>query len=190
MLHEKFQAILADTACSKCKSAGYGEAILAAWLQTEWGNFTKDLIVASALGAKRKRRSPVRAIAGARSLASAEKIVKNAAASVTKKDGKFYPVWHAPLFAIEVGTYLGLDNLGTIEVALGSTLVPSQITDFRNYLVHPGAKTRQKYEQLQAKLGLHSARPEQLLHQLQAPGLTVFTSWIRELQRIADDSTK
>ena len=188
-LHQKFLAISADPACTRCQSAGYGEAILAAWLQTKWSNFTRDLVVASALGTRRTRGTPVRAISGVRTLPVANKTVKDAAARIAKKRGTFHPVWHDPLFAIDVGTLLELDNLQTLEVALGPTLVPRQITAFRNYLVHPGDRTRQKYEDLEAKLGIHSMGPEQLLHQLLSPGLKVFTLWVRELQRIADVST-
>ena len=188
-LHHRFLAISADSACTGCQSAGFGEAILAAWLQTEWGNFTRNLIVASALGTRRSG-TPVKAIAGVRSPADAEKMVRTAAACAAKIRGTSYPVWHAPLFAIEVGSLIGLHNQPKLEVVLGATLVPGQIADFRNYLVHPGDKTRKKYEGLQAKLGMFGMEPEDLLHQFQGPGLTVFTSWIRELQRIADDSTR
>ena len=189
-LHEQFLAISADSACTGCQSAGFGEAILAAWLQTAWSNFTQDLIIASALGTRRRRGTPVRAIAGVRSRAQAKSMVKSTAACTAMKRGTPYAVWHSPSFAIDVGTHLGLSNLSSLEDALGATAVPGQIADFRNYLVHPGDKTRQKYENLQAKLGMHRMEPQHLLHQFQRPGLTVFTSWVRELQRIADDSTR
>ena len=189
-LHQKFLAISVDSDCTKCQSAGYGEAILVPWLQTEWSNFIRDLIIASTLRTGRIRGLPAGTVTGVRTQTIAEKTVKGAATCMAKRRGTFYPVWHDPLFAIEVGTFLELDNLRTLEVALGSTLVPRQITAFRNYLVHPGDRTRQKYEDLQAKLGIHNTGPEQLLHQLQAPGLMVFTSWVRELQRIADNSTR
>ena len=55
VLHEKFLAISADSACTGCQSAGFGEAILATWLQTKWSECTEDLIVASALGTRRTR---------------------------------------------------------------------------------------------------------------------------------------
>ena len=190
VLHHRFMVISADSACTGCQSAGFGQAILAAWLQTEWSNFTRNLIVASALGTRRRRGTPVKAIAGVRSPSDAEKMVKSAAACTAKKLGTSYPVWHAPSFAIEVGSLIGLQNQPKLEAVLGATLVPEQIADFRNYLVHPGDRTRKKYEGLQAKLGMVGMEPEELLHQFQGPGLTVFTSWVRELQRIADDSTR
>ena len=189
-LHERFLAISTDSACTGCQSAGFGEAILAAWLQTAWSDFTRDLIVASASGTRRRRGTPVKAIAGARSRAEAEKKVRSAAACTARTFGTPYPVWHAPSFVIDVGTRLGLKNLPKLEVVLGPTLVPGQITDFRNYLVHPSERTRQKYEALQAKLGMYRIEPKDLLHQFQGRGLPVFTSWVRELQRIADDSTR
>ena len=189
-LHEKFLAISADSACTGCQSAGFGEAILATWLQTKWSEFTNDLIVASALGTRRTRGTSFKSVAGVKSQSDAEQIVKIAAASTAKKLGNPYPVWHSPPFAIIVGTSMGLHNLPQLEVSLGAALVPQQITEFRNYLVHPTKRTRQKYEALRAKLGMNRMEPEDLLHQLHAPNLTVFTSWVRELQRIADAATR
>ena len=189
-LHSKFLTIVSDTACTGCQSAGFGEAILATWLQTEWSKFTRNLIVASALGTRRTKGTPVRPIAGVMSLDDAEKKVRAAAASEAKKSGSAHPIWHKPGFTINVGALLGLNNQLQIVAALGATLVPRQITVFRNYLVHPGAETRQEYEALQAKLGMLRLGPEHLLHQHQQPGLPVFTSWVRELQQIADASTQ
>ena len=189
-LHDRFLAISADVGCAGCQSAGFGEAILVPWLQTKWSEFTRDLIVASALGTRRTRRTSVKPVSGVRSRYDAERIVKAAATRTAQKRGTPYPVWHSPSFAVEVGSLIGLNNLPRIEVTLGSTIVPRQITDFRNYLVHPSNRTRQRYEELQAKLGMLRAEPEDLLHQLQSPNLTVFTSWVRELQRIADAATR
>ena len=190
VLHEKFLAILADSECTGCQSAGFGEAILAAWLQTAWADFTQDLIIASALGTRRQSGTSFSGIAGVRSRAEAQKVVRATAAITAKTSGFSYPIWHSPTFAIDIGNRLGLKNLSQLESTLGPTRVPREITDFRNYLVHPGDRTRQKYEALQAKLGLLRTEPEHLLHQLRGPGLTVFTSWVRALQGIADDSTR
>ena len=52
-LHDKFLAMTSDVACTGCQHAGFGEAILTAWLQTKWIDFTRDLVVASALGTRR-----------------------------------------------------------------------------------------------------------------------------------------
>lgn len=189
-LHDRFLAISTDSACTGCQSAGFGEAILVPWLQTKWAEFTRALITASAVGTRRTRGTPVRPIARVRSFSDAERIVRAAAVATAQKRGNPYPVWHSPSFAVEVGTLIGLGNLRQIELTLGSATVPIQITDFRNYLVHPSNRTRQKYEELQATLGMLRMEPEDLLHQLQAPNLTVFTSWVRELQRIADAATR
>ena len=189
-LHEKFLAILKDSACAECRSSGFGEAILATWLQNSWGRFSRELVVASAQGTRRRRGMPFRAISGVRSQADAEKAVRAAASCIATIRGSKYPIWHDPSFSIAVGTVLDLQNLPIIEIVLGATFVPRQITAFRNYLIHPGNDTRQKYEKLQSQLGMLHAEPEDLLHQFRRPGLTVFTSWVRDLQRVADDSTK
>ena len=73
-----------------------------------------------------------------------------------------------------------LRNAETIELAIGSARVPEYITDYRNYLVHPSARTRAKYDRLLARLGMLQVKPEELPRQEQAPGLPLFTSWIRE----------
>ena len=189
-LHDKFLAMTSNAACIECQHAGFGEAILAAWLQTKWSDFTRDLVIASALGTRRRRGNSVQAVAGVKSQADAERVVKAATTRALKKYGAISPVWHAPWFVIEVSNFIGLRNLPKLQAALGPTVTPEQITDFRNYLVHPGKRTRYKYESLQAKLGMLRIEPEQLLHQQQRPGVPVFTSWVRELQRIANDSTR
>lgn len=189
-LHNNFLSILADSACTGCRSAGFGEAILVARLQDEWSKFTRALVVASALGTKRTSGTQVRAIAGVKSPADAETLVRAASSCAATKQGSRYPIWHAPSFVIEVGNLLKLNNLAQLEITLGPSSVPRQITDFRNYFVHPGTGTRQKYEGLQSKLGMLNLEPEDLLHQLQAPGLPIFTSWVRELQQVADASTQ
>ena len=189
-LHDKFQAMRSDAACTGCQSAGFGEAILAAWLQTKWSDFARDLVIASALGTRRTRGNSVEAVTGVKNRADAERFVRAATKCATKNRGALLPVWHSPSFVVEVGTLIQLRNLQKLEAVLGPSLVPGQITDFRNYLVHPGTKTQHKYEALQAKLGMLRIEPERLLHQQQKPGLPVFTAWVRELQRIAFDSTR
>ena len=189
-LHDRFQAMTSNAACTGCQHAGFGEAILAAWLQTEWIDFTRNLVIASALGTRRRGGNSVQAVAGVKSQADAERVVKAATNRAVKKHGFSSPVWHAPWFVIEVSNFIGLRNLPKLQAALGPTVTPEQITAFRNYLVHPGNKTRYKYAALQAKLGMLRMEPEHLLHQQQKPGLPVFTSWIRELQRVAYDSTR
>ena len=188
-LHEKFMAMTSDAACTGCRHAGFGEAILTAWLQTRWTEFARNLVIASALGTRRTRGESVPPVPGVRSRADAERIVKAATRRVVKRRGGS-PVWHAPWFVVEVSTLIGLRNLPKLEATLGPTPIPEQITDFRNYLVHPGTRTRHKYEALQARLGMLRVKPQDLLHQQQSPGLPVFTSWVRELQRVAYDSTR
>ena len=190
ILHNKFLSIRSDANCSGCRSAGFGEAILATELQTRWTEFMRSLVIASALGTRRTRGTSVRAIAGIRSEADAERIVKKATSCALKKRRINSPVWHAPWFVIEIGALVGVRNLPKLTAVLGPTLTPEQITDFRNYLVHPGYRTRYKYDALQAKLGMNNIEPQDLLHQQQKPGLPVFTSWVRELQSIAYDSTQ
>ena len=188
-LHTNFLEIIADQDCTGCRSSGFGKAILTAWLQARWIDFNHDLVVASALGTRRRNNS-IQSIAGANSRRDAERIVRKATACTVKKHGLGSPVWHAPWFVVEVGATLGLNNIATIEAAMAHSTIPEQIASFRNYLVHPGTRTQLKYNTLQAKLGMLQVQPEDLLDQFQSPGVFVFTAWVGELQRIAYAATQ
>ena len=189
-LHDKFCAIRLDHCCSGCRSAGFGEAILTAWLQTSWGSFTRSLIIASTLGTRRTSANAFQALPGVRSNTDAERKVKAASAEVVEKHRYSDPVWHAPLFVVEVSNLLAIRNKSTIEITIGATSIPKQISRFRNYLVHPDERTRSEYNALQASLGMLRTEPEDLLHNEIKPGLPVFTEWVRELQRVAHASTR
>ena len=189
-LHTKFLVAISDPACVKCTTAGFSGAIFTAWLQEEWSTFLRSLVIASALGTRRKTGAPVRAIRGVRSLPSAEKIVNGAAIRVAKNRGLQQPVWHAPEFVIGVGDYVRLANLPTIAATLSPTRVPQQLTVFRNYLVHPSDKNRVRYQKLQAEFGLVDVEPQDFVYRYRSRGIPVFTSWVRELQSIAHASTR
>ena len=190
-LHDKFLAMRSDEACAECDGAAFGEAILTAWIQTAWGEFSRDLVLASALGAQRRDGTPVQPLAGVTNPAEAELRLRDAAKSVGNERGLSTPVWHAPWFAVEVGSVLGLGNVEGLEAALAPTLVPKQISTVRNVLVHPRQKKAfEEYESLQAKLGMLNVAPQYLPRQPTSPGVMLFTSWVRELQNVADDSTQ
>lgn len=190
-LHDKFLEMRSDEACADCDGAAYGEAILTAWIQSAWGDFTRHLVLASASGAQRQDGTSVQPVAGVTTPADAERRLRDAAKSVASQRGLPAPVWHASWFVVEVGSTLGLGNLGELEAALVPTLVPKQITTVRNALVHPGQRRAfQEYEELQATLGMLNIAPQYLPRQPKSPGVALFTSWVRELQNVADDSTQ
>ncbi len=187
-LHDRFLEMRSDEACSNCRSAAFGEAILTAWIQTEWQKFTRALVLASALGGQRQDGTPVQPLPDVATRADAERVLKCATRTTVKELG--YLAWHSPEFVLKVSTTLSLSNLPSLNSALGATLVPGQITAVRNVLVHPESKTRQRYERLQEKLGMLNVPPEHLLRQQHSPGVALFTSWVRELQSVADDSVQ
>ena len=189
-LHDKFLVAISDPACVECPAAGFSGAVFTAWLQEEWSNFLRNLIIASALGTRRKSGASVRAIRGVSNRPNAEKIVNGAAKSVAKHRGLQQPVWHAPEFVIEVSNYVRLANFATIEATLSPTRVPQQLTVFRNYLVHPSDRNRIKYQKLQAEFGLLDIEPQDFVYRHRSRGVPVFTSWVRELQSIAHASTR
>ena len=189
-LHRKFLSMTSDNSCAGCSSAGWGEALFSVWLQTTWANFTRELVIASAQGTRRGPGNSVLPAPGVKSRADAEKIVTTESRCTFRRRGLSNPVWHSPDFAIEVSNRVKLRNLATLEVNLGSSVVPKQITDFRNYLVHPSEYNRSKYEEMREKLGLFRTEPEELLRQNLQPKEMVFTSWVNELQRVASASTE
>ena len=189
-IHEEFLRMRSDTACAGCDSAGLGEAILTAWLQNKWGEFTEDLLLESVLGMLPTMGNPAPAAGGLKTRAAAKRILKSAGACVIENQRLKGPVWHAPWFAIEASTLIGLRNLTQLQAALIPTVTPKRISDFRNYLVHPNATTRSNYQKLQEKLGMLRVETKDLLHQELKPGLPVFTAWVRELQGIAQDATR
>ena len=188
-IHEKFLAIAQDKACARCQSAGFGEAILTAWLQTNWAEFSRELMVASLLGMRSTNDSIITAEGDIKAQNEAKGTVTKAAKETFEKQGLQFPVWHSTGFVIEISQILKLPNYTKIESALGPTPVPERITQFRNYLVHPTPRNRSRYEELLAKLGMLGKEPEELLHQTVRPGLVIFTSWIRELQLVSHAST-
>ena len=184
-IHAKFLAIVQDTACAGCQSAGFGEAILTAWLQTKWGEFSRELLIESLLCMYTANIS----VTATKTLGDAERTVTKTAREIAAKRGLPFPVWHSTGFVIEVAQEIALSNSTTIEHAIGPTTVPERITQFRNYLVHPTSRNRTKYEELLSKLGMLGKEPQELLHQSVRPGLVIFTSWIRELQFVSQAST-
>ena len=189
-LHNKFLVAISDPACVECTTARFSGAIFTAWLQEKWSSFLRNLIIASALGTRRRTGTSVRAIRGVRNWHNAERIVKDAAICVANKRGLRQPVWHSPEFVIAVGNYVRLANLHTIVITLSPTQVPQQLTVFRNYLVHPTDTNRIKYHKLQAEYGLIDVEPQDFVYRYRTRGVPVFTSWVRELQRIANASTR
>ena len=189
-LHQKFLSMNSDNSCVGCSSAGWGEALFSAWLQTTWAGFTRALVIASAQGTRRGQGNSVLPAPGVKSRTDAERIVTAASRCTFRRRGLSNPVWHSPDFAIEVSNRVKLRNLTTLEINLGSSVVPKQITDFRNYLVHPSEYNRSKYEEMREKLGLVRVEPEELLRQHLQPRQKVFTFWVNELQRVARASTE
>ena len=189
-LHDKFLVATSDPACVACSAAGFSGAVFTAWLQEDWSGFLRNLVIASALGTRRKTGASVRAVPGVTNLPNAEQIINAAAKCVAKHSGLQQPVWHAPKFVIAVSNYVKLANSATITATLSPTLVPQQLTVFRNYLVHPNDKNRIRYQKLQAEFGLLDVEPQDFVYRYRSRGVPVFTSWVRELQSIAHAATR
>lgn len=189
-LHDKFLVAASDPSCVECTTARFSGALFTAWLQTRWSEFSRRLLVISALGTRRRTAASISAVPGVRTECDAEKLVKDAGAREVETRGVFQPIWHDPLFVIAVAGRVGLANLATIEATLGPTRAPKQLTTFRNYLVHPTDKTRTQYQRLQEEFGLLDVEPQDFVYRYRYLRVPVFTSWTRELQRVAYASTR
>lgn len=189
-LHDKFLVAVSDPSCVECTTAGFSGALFTAWLQTRWGEFSRRLLVVSALGTRRKTAASVKAVPGVRTELDAEKLVKDAGACEVKTRGVLQPIWHDPLFVVAVACRVGLANHATIEATLSPTRAPKELTAFRNYLVHPTEKTRSRYQRLQEEFGLLNVEPQDFVYRPRLRGVPVFTFWLRELQGVAYASTR
>ena len=189
-LHDKFLVATSDPSCVNCTPAGFSGALFTAWLQTRWSDFSRRLLVVSALGTRRKTAASVKPAPGVRTESDAEKLVKDAGALEVKSRGVLQPIWHDPLFVVAVAWRVGLANLTTIESTFVATRAPKQLAVFRNYLVHPTKKTRSKYRRLQEEFGLLEVEPQDFVYRYRYRRVRVFTSWTRELQDVAYASTR
>ena len=189
-VHARFLDMWTNNNCTNCPSSSLADAVLTAWIQTEWAEFSRRLLSASASGFQRPDGSRVESIPTVKDSAEATKAVNNAATQVRDKRNLCSPVWHASWFVLDVATILSIRNLRRLEETVCATPIPEQMNVLRNVLIHPGDKNQYRYETLQAKLGMLGVAPELLTRQLYTPGVPLFTYWIRELQRVADGSVQ
>ena len=101
--------------------------------------------------------------------------------------GYDYPVWHSPEFVVRVAKHLTLANLDRIGLYLGANLSSGHVTDVRNYIVHPGNRTRSKYREVAAAEGMPGVGVGELLNVRFSGGATLFERWVIDLQRTASN---
>ena len=146
-----------------------GQALMVVRLQNSWADFCRSLINTSASNDSR--------------------CVGKAAKHVAKDMGYSYPVWHKPEFVVRVAKHLTLANTDRIELYLGANLSSGDVTDVRNYIVHPGSRTESKYRKVAAAEGVPYADVGALLNVRFPGGATLFERWIKDLQKTAITST-
>ena len=146
-----------------------GQALLVVRLQNSWADFCRGLIEISA--------------------SNNTGYVRSATKSVASDMGYSNPVWHSPEFVVQVAKHLTLANAGRIDLYLGANLSSGDVTDVRNYIVHPGSRTESKYREVAATEGVPGAGVGKLLNVRFAGGATLFERWVMDLQRTASNLT-
>lgn len=151
-----------------------GRAYLVVRLQHLWGEFSRELIVRSALGGciTRTGRNLVRP-PNVGTFADISKITGKPMAG----PGAY---WDHPNFAIARANDLKVANYNEINLGLASAGL-TDIRCVRNFLVHPNQSTNANFAQLTKNSGLLGVDPDTLLAQRVAGGATIFETWIADL---------
>ena len=164
-----------------------GQAFLLIRLQHLWGEFCRELVVHSAVGGCPTRSGLV--------LTAAPDVerVSDIPTIISRhtKQQFFGPrtQWEDPNFAIRHATFLKVANLNQISLGLGSvTTILQEIKCVRNFVVHPNKDTRNKYVQATRSLGFRGLSPVQLMNQSMRGGITVFDTWVSNLDTAAWNS--
>ena len=156
----------------------YGRAFLVVRLQHLWGEFSRELVVRSALGHCKTRTG--RELPRVPSVLSFADIPKITGKPMAGRGAN----WDDPSFALRQANTLNVVNYNEILLGLGSADL-SDIRCVRNFIVHPNSFTRANYVQLTRNLGLIGLEPDLLLAHKVIGGATMFDSWIEDLLNAA-----
>lgn len=162
-----------------------GRAHLICRLQILWAEFSRELIVKSAIGGCRTRNGRVL------SSAPQVKTVADVSNVLGAKSGLQSPhmKWEEAEFSVRCAQTLRLGNVEEINRGLGSAQI-SNIKTLRNFLVHPNKRTRTRYEQVARDLAMPGLRPDELLSQRTLGGPTMFETWIERLLIAASNAVE
>ena len=150
-----------------------GRAYLVIRLQHLWAEFSRELVVRSAIGGYETRTGQILPrVPGVNCVRDIR--------SITKKplSGPGAP-WENPTFAITQARVLQVANCNEIDLGLGSVSTDlANLKCVRNFIVHPNTRTAGQYIQLARSIGFRKLPPDRLLHQHLPGGVTVFDSWV------------
>lgn len=158
-----------------------GVAFLMVRLQALWGEFCRELIVRSAIGDCETRTGMhLRPAPGVKHVRDIPAITKQFTKQPFWGPGS---QWEDPNFAIRQAGFLNVANRNQIALGLGSvTTSTDHLKRVRNFIVHPNKDTRTKYTQAIRILGFRGSLPIQLINQRLPGGVTIFGSWVSNLE--------
>ena len=150
-------------------------------LQHLWGEFCHQLIARSSIGgAYTIEGTRLPRVSGIRRWKDVDRIAREVTGA--RRD---IP-WHIPQRSIRIAQEIAPTNANRIITALSSVSPIDEIRAIRNYLVHPNAGTRDRYDAAARRAGIFDADPDVLLTARISPGnVTMFEYWIIEIQAIA-----
>lgn len=166
----------------------HSQAFLLVLLQTLWSDFTKNLLTISVQGGDSTLSGTVLTpISGG---STAEQQVQRAVARVIKTSQFQGEVWHNCAFVSSVATELMTPNQPAITLGLGADFAASNASAVRNFLVHPGNRSRPAYDYVANRYGMGGADPIDLLNLMQLGGITLFELWVSSLKATAYNAAK
>lgn len=151
-----------------------GRAHLVVRLQHLWGEFSKELVLKSAIGDGFTRFGKMLVRVGTmKSPPSNQKLVD------TLKSGPSTH-WEDPDYAITQAQKFSVVNYHEISLGLGSAGL-HEIKAVRNYIVHPTRNSREKFERAARNRGASGANPDIFVKQRTLGGSTLFEEWSSNL---------
>lgn len=153
-----------------------------------WARFCRELVLQSAAEVPTTLSGTIVARApGINSRADVLPLLRSTYKGKIAKSKDWEPKWAIATQCIDAIFRLNLANRANLSAAIG--ISPSPLEDLRqvrNFIAHRSMETSLKVQNVATNLGL--ARPataDDLLISLVPPGVTVFRSWVHDLETIA-----
>lgn len=159
------------------------QAFLVIQLQITWSEFTESLLKISVQGGHSTLSGTVLPIMPSGS--TPEQQIRGAVRRAINKSTFSDAAWHSCAFVSMVVSELTLQNEPAITLSLGSDSAASNTTAVRNFLVHPGNRSRPAYNHVANQYGLPRAGPIELLNHPQIGGISLFEIWVSSMKATA-----
>ena len=159
-----------------------GKALMIIRLQLLWGQFCRELVVASALGKCQTITGTV--------LGAAVTTPGDISRAIHRETRGKPPPWHRPTFAVTMARNLRTQNSAQLQLALSRVSPVDDLKAVRDYIVHPRELTRLAYLRVSRNLKSPGADPVTLLCIPDRDGSSTFRSWIMQIQVIALDAVR